>query len=119
MSSGPFWLVAFVVINVAVLRDWVFKVYLRNFAPQLSHVIQVMEGASVASDFSRRDVVRTHAELLVTLQTLEPKHAPASRHRPSMAMRTGFAFAQEGGQRDITRTLTHFRPDAEHHNKHL
>jgi phospholipid-translocating P-type ATPase (flippase) len=102
LPSASYWLIGILAVTVALLRDFVYKYYRRNFNPELSHVIQLR---SSTGEFSRADVAATHPHLLTRLETMAPKKGAYLSHSPSLAVRTGYAFSQEEGQAEMTSTL--------------
>jgi phospholipid-translocating P-type ATPase (flippase) len=98
--SGAFWLIIILVPFMTLLRDFCWKTFRRNVHPELSHVIQTLEGEK--KDFCRADVEKTHPHLLNRLTTTAPKKGAYLAHQASMSMRTGYAFSQEEGQAEIT-----------------
>ena len=105
MATPSYWLVCFLAISIACLRDIVFKYYRRQFNPELSHCIQSLEASG--RPFTRADVSATHPHLLGRLETNAPKKGTFSfglRAEPSL--KTGYAFAQDSGQADIVRAFS-------------
>lgn len=105
VPTALFWLTCVITIAVALFRDFVYKYYRRNVRPELSHIIQVYED-KFDGNFNRTHVAQTHPELLAKLETLEPKLNASKFTSPRLSHKTGFAFAQEEGQADITRVLS-------------
>lgn len=103
LPTGAFWLIVILVPTITLLRDFLYKAYRRNVNPELSHVIQVLEGEG--REFCRADVELTHPHRLSRLTTTAPTKGAFLAHAPSMSMRTGYAFSQEEGQAEITSIL--------------
>ena len=99
MPSGTFWLILVLAPLIICLRDYIYKAYRRNVKPELSHVIQVMEGQG--QNFCRADVAATHPHLLGRLETMEARKGAYLANAPQMSMKTGYAFSQQEGQSEV------------------
>ena len=102
VPQAVYWLIIIIGISLALTRDVLWKVYRRNFAPELSHVIQVLEERKGA--FTRAIIPLPYQGLLMKLETLDPKEH-SMKFVPGSHL-TGYGFAQEGGQRDFIKVFT-------------
>lgn len=102
LTNPVYWLLLLLAITAATLRDFVWKYVRRNFRPELSHVIQILEDDR--PKFDRRDVPSSLSHLLGTLETLDPKE---NGHKfVFVTETTGYGFAQDSGQADFIKIYT-------------
>jgi phospholipid-translocating P-type ATPase (flippase) len=103
LTSPTYWLVLVLTMTIALLRDYMWKYVRRNFHPELSHVIQVLED-KCDGNFTRRSVPPKLHHLLSTLEDLAPKDA-AHRFMETMQPK-GYGFSQDPGQLAYIATVT-------------
>ncbi|CUG00064.1 phospholipid-transporting ATPase 1c, putative [Bodo saltans] len=73
LKQPTYWLAVIIIASVAVLRDFLWKVWRHNFNQKLMHVVQEFE--SIDRPFSRKDVLRYKPHLLPKFQLLKPYEA--------------------------------------------
>lgn len=73
LRQPVYWLTIVIVVSIAVLRDFLWKIWRHNFNQKLMHVVQEFESKS--HPFCRKDVLRYKPHLLPKFQLLKPYEA--------------------------------------------
>jgi phospholipid-transporting ATPase len=76
LTEPLYWLTLIVVVVMALLRDFIWKVWRHNYHQKLVHVVQEFE--HVGKPFTKRDVLRVTPELLPKQQPIRPFSPRAS-----------------------------------------